>query len=171
MLAERKDLCLKCHNKSVRANGKPIINIANLMNKGKVKHPPFEECDKTCHNPHAAGNVRRLNSPFPENNYTTVTSDAFKLCWECHVSDMIDKATTTDATSFRNGDKNLHFIHINGKKGRSCLLCHSPHATENLHLIKDVVKFGNWEFKMNYEVNEKGGACLPSCHGLKTYNR
>ncbi len=170
LLASRKDLCLSCHNKSVKEDGTPAINFEKLM-KGKTLHPPFEGCEKVCHNPHASSDRRLLDDPFPKNNYLSVASDSFALCWECHGSDMIEKPKSKGATSFRNGDQNLHWVHVHGDKGRSCMMCHNPHSTENLHLIRTDVKFGNWSFKMNYVPNENGGSCLPSCHQQRSYTR
>lgn len=171
LLAKRKDLCLSCHNKAVTTKTKTLSNFEKLMKTSKVMHPPFEDCEKICHNPHSSNDKRLLDLPFPTNNYLSVKSDSFALCWECHGSDMIEKPKTKGATNFRNDDTNLHYVHVHGEKGRSCMMCHSPHATNNQHLIREKVQFGSWQFKMNYKSNENGGSCLPSCHGEKAYTR
>ena len=170
LVAPRKVLCLSCHNKAVKEDGTPAINFEKLM-KSKTLHPPFEDCEKTCHNPHAGTDRRMLNTTFLSNSYVAVVSDSFALCWECHGADMIEKPKTKGATNFRNGEDNLHWVHVNGAKGRSCMMCHSPHATDNLHLIRDNVRFGSWSFRMNYKANENGGSCLPSCHAERSYTR
>ncbi len=172
LLDSRKNLCLSCHNKAITIGTKTTTNIDKLMKTRKVLHPPFEDCEKVCHNPHASQDPRLLNTPFATTNYASpVSSDSFALCWECHGSDMIEKAKSKGATSFRNGETNLHFTHVSGAKGRSCLLCHSPHATNNQHLIRELVPFGKWEYKMNYKSDENGGSCAPGCHTERKYTR
>jgi predicted CXXCH cytochrome family protein len=170
LLASRKELCLSCHNKSTKADKTPAINFEKLM-ASKTLHPPFEGCEKTCHNPHAGSGRLMFNTPFAVGDFTKASTDSFALCWECHGSDMIEKPKSKGATSFRNGEDNLHWLHVSGEKGKSCLMCHSPHATDNLHLIRTTVKFGTWNFNMNYKATETGGSCLPSCHVEKTYTR
>ncbi len=171
LIAARKDLCLSCHDKPIKTETKTIANIGQVMKSSKVFHPPFENCSKSCHNPHASQDSRLLDFAFPNTAYVPYSSDAFALCWECHTSDMIETQKTTGATSFRNADTNLHYVHIHGDKARNCTICHTPHATNNEHLIKESVKFGNWEFRMNYISNENGGSCSPGCHTEKTYTR
>ncbi len=171
LVAKRKDLCLSCHNKSVVTKTKTTINFEKLMKNSKVLHPPFEDCQKTCHNPHASQDSRLLDLPFPLTSYSVAVADSFALCWECHGSDMIEKPTTKGATEFRNGETNLHYTHVHGEKGRSCMLCHNPHATDNDHLIRDKVKFGKWDFRMNYAPTDSGGSCAPACHTEKKYTR
>lgn len=171
LVTKRKDLCLSCHNKSVVTKTKTTINFDKLMKTSNVLHPPFEDCQKTCHNPHASQDSRLLDLPFPSNNYVPAVPDSFALCWECHGSDMIEKPKTKGATEFRNGETNLHFTHVNGEKGRSCMLCHNPHATNNQHLIRDNVRFGKWDFRMNYTPTDSGGSCAPACHTERKYTR
>nr|MDA3952452.1 OmpA family protein [Bacteroidales bacterium] len=77
----------------------------------------------------------------------------------------------TDATNFRNGNVNMHYLHINGEKGRSCNTCHDVHGTKGKFLISDKVLFGNWEMDMNYVVKEFGGSCATGCHAEEEYNR
>jgi predicted CXXCH cytochrome family protein len=136
-----------------------------------VLHKPFKKCSSSCHNPHASANYKLLNSPFTASTYLPVNVDSFALCWVCHENEVIGNAKTSSATSFRNGDTNLHYTHVHGEKGRSCLVCHSPHATNNQHLIRDKVAFGSWEFRMNYLSNENGGSCAPGCHAERKYTR
>ncbi len=172
LIANRKDLCLSCHSKTIKtADAKKLTNFSTLLKTSKVLHPPFEDCEKVCHNPHASQDPRLLNDPFPTNRYLAVASDSFALCWECHGSDMIEKPKSKGASNFRNDDVNLHYTHVHGDKGRSCMVCHSPHATVNLHLIREKVSFGKWEFDMNYKADENGGSCAPGCHKERKYTR
>jgi len=171
LIAKRKDLCLSCHNKAIVVSPKKTLpDLDKLSKTAKTIHPPFKNCSKTCHNAHASQDPRLLDLAFPVNNYLPVSVDSFALCWECHEMDLVQKEKTT-TTSFRNGDKNLHFVHIHGEKGRSCVVCHSPHATNNQFLIRDKVGFGSWEFRMNFQPTETGGSCAPACHQERKYTR
>ena len=84
---------------------------------------------------------------------------------------MLDIDAPKSLTNFRNGEKNLHYLHINGIKGRSCILCHDVHASNNEHLIADKVPFESWWMNLNYKTLENGGSCQPGCHKEKKYTR
>ena len=51
-------------------------------------------------------------------------TENYAICWDCHNKDMALTEVTSTLTGFRNGSRNLHFFHINQKKGRSCKACH-----------------------------------------------
>jgi len=169
--SEQKKLCLSCHNKDVTASGEKAVNIKKLLANSKVIHPPAEKGCVVCHQPHASSNNYLLISAFPKGNYAPAVRDTFALCWECHDSDLLELAKTDAATNFRDGERNLHFVHMNGKKSRSCVICHNVHASANEHLIEDKVQFGGWELPIKYIPTESGGSCFPGCHAQKTYTR
>ena len=77
----------------------------------------------------------------------------------CHDATIIANETDSVNTNFRNGSQNMHWLHINGKKGRSCTLCHDVHGTPNQHLIAKKVWFGSWEMPLEFEKTEAGGSC------------
>lgn len=165
------ELCLSCHNKTISAGNKKITNINQKIKFAKTIHAAIEGGCVSCHKSHASVNNSLLTKLFPQDNYAFAKKDTFSLCFDCHDSGILETEKTTSATGFRNGETNLHFVHINGKKGRNCTMCHDIHATVNEHLILDNVKFGKWSFKMNYIVREKGGTCFPGCHSEKEYIR
>lgn len=171
LITNKKELCLSCHNKSIPTKTKTLSNIAQEEKVSKSIHPPFKKCSASCHNPHASDNSVLLNTPYTTHTYIEVNPDSFALCWECHDTELIKDPQTKTATSFIDGDNNLHYIHVHGEKGRNCLICHSPHATKNQHLIREKVGYGKWEFKMNYKSDENGGSCAPGCHAEKKYAR
>ena len=74
---------------------------------------------------------------------------------------------------FRDGDLNLHWVHVNREKGRTCRACHEVHASSNPFHIRDSVPFGRdkWELPINYEINDTGGSCAPGCHSAQIYSR
>jgi len=171
LVTEQQKLCLSCHNKDVTSDGKKAINMKRLLTESKVIHPPVKsgKCT-TCHQPHASSENYLLISAFPSGQYAKPSYENFAICWECHDSDLLEVEKTTSATNFRDGDRNLHFVHMNGEKGRSCIMCHNVHAANNEHLIEDNVSFGEWELPVKYKPTDSGGSCFPGCHAEKTYN-
>jgi len=74
---------------------------------------------------------------------------------------------TDEATGFRNGERNLHWVHVNKKtKGRTCRTCHEVHASKRPRLVAESVPFGKrgWRLPLNFEKTETGGSCQPGCH-------
>jgi predicted CXXCH cytochrome family protein len=172
LVSEEKTLCLSCHNKDITLDGKKTVNIAKLLANSKTIHPPLENdgC-VVCHQPHGSTNNYLLIGAFPVGNYASAIRDNFAFCWECHDSDLLEVAVTASKTNFRDGAKNLHYLHRTGKNGRTCIVCHNVHASQNKHLIENKVKFGEWELPIRYKSNENGGSCFPGCHSEKTYTR
>lgn len=152
-----EELCLSCHP---IAQGQALIHSA-IPNGG---------CS-LCHQPHGAEYRSLLVETYPEDEYVPALTENFELCFMCHDVDLMNAEQTDWATNFRDGDRNLHQLHIHGEKGRNCKLCHNLHVSKQKFLIKESVVFGNWEMQMNFMENENGGSCLPGCHGQKTYDR
>lgn len=172
LVKEEKELCLGCHNKTITTDSSKTENIKLIIDKGKSVHAAIDmDGCRTCHSPHYSAFPNLLKDAFPAGLYSDSKPENFALCFTCHDSQMIIKANSTTATGFRNGDKNLHFIHINGSKGRNCNVCHNVHASQNEHLINDYISFGKWEMPMGFKVAEGGGSCFPGCHGEKKYQR
>jgi predicted CXXCH cytochrome family protein len=139
---------------------------------GRSVHPPIEtDGCVICHNPHFSDKNFLLAGNFPSGNYAKAIPENFDLCFTCHDSELMMAKTTVTATNFRNGNHNLHFIHINGDRGRNCTICHDVHGSPNEKLIKNSVPFGQWTMNLNYKINENGGSCATGCHGLKQYSR
>jgi predicted CXXCH cytochrome family protein len=159
LLAPQKDTCLGCH-KTIVPQGAAVV------------HAPVAQgaCTK-CHDPHA-GAARLLLAGFPEKPYVPYTGDAYALCFTCHKREMLQYPDTSFATGFRDGERNLHFLHVNNKqKGRSCALCHEIHAGRSPKLIADAVPFGSWRLPIKFAKTDTGGSCAPGCHKPQTYDR
>jgi hypothetical protein len=89
----------------------------------------------------------------------------------CHLSKVFTTEKTTTLTDFRDGDRNLHFIHVNKKtKGRTCRACHRTHASDRPMHMADKVPFGGWEIPINFKSLPKGGSCAPGCHKPRSYD-
>ena len=89
----------------------------------------------------------------------------------CNGNSKIVLAESSTSTGFRNGDVNLHFVHVNKEKGRSCRACHHEHASNQAKHIRDSVPFGRWTMKTEFTKTETGGGCMTGCHLPYKYDR
>jgi predicted CXXCH cytochrome family protein len=113
-----------------------------------------------------------LRENFPAKFYAGYNPDNYKLCFMCHEKSLASDEKTTTLTAFRNGNQNLHFVHVNKTvKGRTCRACHDAHATNNPRHIRDSVPFNAWRLPVGFEKNTGGGSCLPGCHKMYSYDR
>lgn len=160
LLAPEKDICLTCHK--------------NVIPPGaKFLHGPIAEGKCTaCHTPHGGQYPKLLKDEFPATPYVPYTDKEFALCFTCHKRDLVQYPDTSFATNFRDGERNLHYLHVNNaQKGRSCALCHNLHAGNNPALIADSVPFGQWQLPLKFVKTETGGSCAPGCHKPQSYDR
>lgn len=160
LVKTEKETCLSCHPKVLDA-GMTFL------------HGPIQEGRCTaCHRPHGGTERKLLNASFPAAPYVPYTDKAYELCFNCHQRDLLQYPDTSFATGFRDGERNLHFLHVNNaQKGRSCRLCHTLHGGGNDRLIADSVPFGSWTLPLKFVRTEDGGSCAPGCHKPVTYDR
>lgn len=153
-------ICLECHAEVAAGHKYPHAPVAD------------NKC-AACHNPHAAPPATvLLRKNHPTQLYVDYTKDQYGLCFSCHKPELMMYAETAFSTGFRNGIRNLHFLHVNKeKRGRNCNTCHDVHGADNPKLMADSIKFGNWRLDMNFQLSEKGGSCAPGCHRPQQYNR
>jgi len=168
-----KDLCLKCHDKEItKPDGKKIVNIGKHLDENDHKHKALKKRCTGCHDPHFSKDLTvLLKYKYPVKNYTVAMEESYELCFRCHDTDLLMLEKTTTGTQFRNGDQNLHYLHINKNKGRTCMNCHDVHAANNTKLIAKTVKFGRWDMPLNYIDTEIGGSCATGCHKKEEYKR
>lgn len=168
------DVCISCHNKELKAHDGTVLgNIAKIMQVNPIKHGPIQQNNcVACHNPHGSNIFRRLISYFPEEFYAPFDLKEYNLCFQCHPKDTFLQERTTALTNFRDGDLNLHFLHVNKEeKGRTCRACHEIHASTQKAHVRSVVPYGNWEFPLVFQADVDGGTCEAGCHDEKRYNR
>ncbi len=155
-----KDLCLTCHTDIIK---KEYTVLHGPIRDGKCL---------PCHDPHASPNDKLLIKPFSMEMYVPYTDKEYELCFSCHNRDMLLYPETSFATGFRNGDKNLHYVHVNRKdKGRSCIICHNIHGGTLPKMIAIKTGFGNWQLPIRFTKTENGGSCAPGCHKPLVYDR
>lgn len=164
------NLCLRCHDKARRRRDGPLIqNIGEVLSTTAHLHPPFAdgECLE-CHGPHGGKARPSLIAAYPISLYAPFQEDTYELCFQCHDTELVTAPETED-TGFRDGTRNLHFLHVQKSKGRTCRVCHDPHGTDLPHLIQAGVAFGEWQLRLRHEELPTGGRCFPGCHREVTY--
>lgn len=173
---QSQNLCFECHNQPITLpDGSTIVNMQKIMESGKSLHAAVTErgCVE-CHAIHGSDHRRLLVSEYPSTIYFPFSENSYALCFACHDRQLVMEEPTNSATGFRNGDLNLHFVHVNkDKKGRSCRICHDAHASSPEKNIRDSVPYGpgGWKLPLKYEVLETGGKCGGACHAAYEYNR
>lgn len=158
--ASGADLCMTCHNKTKFAK--------------KYVHAPVAAGDCTaCHAPHGTQLHSLLKRAVPAEMYQSFDKANFALCFGCHSNTLADSERTDAETNFRNGMINLHYVHVNKTtKGRSCKVCHDPHASAQPYLIAARIPgFGHWRIPIRYSRTSAGGTCVVGCHKPKSYDR
>jgi predicted CXXCH cytochrome family protein len=168
-------LCLSCHDRPVATpDGRVLTDMARLLADNPDHHGPIREGGCTaCHQPHAADHFRLLLQEYPPEFYAPFEARRYALCFSCHLPDMVTDPSGTGLTSFRDGDRNLHWLHVNQDKGRTCRACHEVHASRRPFHIRETVPFGSggWLLEINFERGEDGGTCTPACHKARAYRR
>jgi predicted CXXCH cytochrome family protein len=173
---EPKNLCFECHNQPIAmADGTKLVNMKKVIETGKSLHGALTQrgCVE-CHDIHGGDHKRLLNDEYPSDMYYPFSENSYALCFSCHDRHLVLDQKTTGATGFRNGDMNLHFVHVNrDKKGRSCRVCHDAHAVSSTQHIRDAVPYGpaGWKLPLKYQANAEGGSCGGACHAPLEYNR
>jgi len=171
------DLCIQCHGKDglTDAAGTTLTNMKTLLENNPVVHAPVANKDcSACHTPHGGPNFRLLVMPYPARFYSAYDPENYALCFTCHDREMVAVPETATLTGFRDGTRNLHYVHVNKtERGRTCRACHEVHASPQAFQIRDGVPYGTqgWVLKLNYQKTATGGTCDKTCHALKTYSR
>lgn len=163
-LQPQEDLCFSCHTE-----------MGEFVSAQTHKHGPAKEGDcNACHDPHGSEYFGILRDNFPTEFYMPYETDNYAICFQCHNKDLALDEKTTTLTGFRDGDVNMHFLHVNKDvKGRSCKACHQVHASSQSKHIRKSVPFGkiNWELPIIFTKLENGGSCVVGCHSPKGYDR
>ena len=165
--------CLACHDRPVKTAGGALTDMKSLLAANKDHHGPIREKNCSgCHQPHGSQDFRLLVKRYPKEFYAPFQPENFALCFGCHESTIPRDERTTTLTDFRDGNRNLHFVHVNqAVKGRTCRSCHETHASNLPSHIRASVPFGKWELPVNFQKAANGGTCSPGCHAPKSYDR
>ena len=168
-------LCLTCHAEPLGVTINEVLPAFIDQIKDKTYlHGPIKENDcGGCHMTHGSDHFRILAAEYPAGFYTSFDETKYELCFGCHEKTLVQTSTTDDLTDFRNGNQNLHFLHVNKEdRGRTCRACHQTHASNQLKHIRKSVPYGGWKnLPINFSKTDTGGLCDPGCHLPKGYDR
>lgn len=166
--------CLVCHAKPIKVDDhRTVPAVAEMANPKLHKHGPIETGDCAgCHGVHGGPHDHLLQRNLAGEFYNPFSEGAYSLCFKCHDKKLVLSPTTEGDTKFRDGERNLHYLHVNKTtQGRSCRACHATHASRFEQQIADSVTFGQWKLPINYQPTETGGSCAPGCHKPQKYDR
>jgi predicted CXXCH cytochrome family protein len=176
LLPRRMDaVCLTCHGKPVTgADGRKIPNMKRTLSS-KFLHGPAQQggCGE-CHEVHGSEHRQLLTREFPVSFYAPFALERYALCFSCHDSQLVVTPKSATLTEFRDGDRNLHYVHVHqDEKGRTCKTCHAVHGSDLPRHMASSVPFegSNWAMPIRYEATADGGRCAPGCHEPQTYRR
>lgn len=166
-------LCYTCHDQEIESeSGETILNMKELIEESAVVHEPaaLGEC-MSCHVSHFSPQHSLLRDMYPNKEYAVYEPANYAMCLECHDAVLIESEFTT-LTGFRDGDRNLHYVHTHREKGRACGLCHQSHAGSLPSLMREQVPFGSggWSLPIGFEKTPFGGTCASPCHDQQSYN-
>jgi predicted CXXCH cytochrome family protein len=153
--------------------GVTLTNYKKFLEENPVVHKPIAAKDcSACHRTHGGDNYRLLVANYPPEFYVPYARANYALCYGCHNDKVVTVEQTTTLTNFRDGSKNLHYVHVHKEdRGRTCRACHDVHAAKQDHRMRDGVPFGStgWVLKINFSKTPTGGSCIKTCHEAKTY--
>jgi predicted CXXCH cytochrome family protein len=154
------DLCYSCHKDN------------RVWRERRFQHGPVAQGNcPACHNPHGSDNAYILRMSFPHRFYAPYEKGIYSLCFLCHKEALATVEKTETVTNFRNGEVNLHRLHVNRKKGRTCRACHDVHASDQEDHLREKFPFGSVDIPLYYVKTETGGRCIPGCHKERGYDR
>jgi len=168
------DLCLSCHDREITtADGRTLTNMAKLLADNPDHHGPIREGSCTaCHQPHDGQRHNMLVADYPPQFYAPFDTERYALCFGCHRPELVTDEHGRGVTRFRKGDVNLHWLHVNREKGRTCRACHEVHASKRPFHIREAVPFGTsgWMLEIHFQQTPTGGSCAPGCHDPQSYS-
>jgi predicted CXXCH cytochrome family protein len=173
LIGDEIDVCLKCHDGAIKVDQYELAHMGQLLARNPEHHGPIKEkgCSG-CHKPHGSQYFRLLTNEYPKEFYTSFRDSKYDLCFRCHDSNLVKEERTTTLTGFRDGDRNLHFVHVNrSPKGRTCRSCHETHASTLPKHIRVSVPFGKWDLPVGFIKTDNGGTCESGCHAVQKYER
>ncbi|UCE60950.1 MAG: hypothetical protein JSU63_04200 [Phycisphaerales bacterium] len=174
--ADERSLCLNCHNRPQEArDGRVIPGMQRELLTSLFQHGPIRAGNcSACHYIHTTSHTNHLRNYFPKDFYDAFNLANYALCFKCHSNRIVLDGRNIWFTGFRDGTRNLHYVHVNRpKKGRTCRTCHELHGS-NLpkHMASEVpFEGGGWAMPVRIKQTETGGRCSPGCHEPREYIR
>lgn len=167
-------ICMTCHDEEIEmASGGVVAAVAEINDPNLFKHSPIRDgqCGG-CHSTHGGDKPLLLRGTVSKEFYQRFSADKYDLCFSCHDERLAKQEQAQGLTHFRNGNRNLHFVHIEqGNRGRGCSVCHSTHASQGDQLIRARVPYGEWQLPITFTKTSTGGNCETGCHQQFPYDR
>ena len=118
----------------------------------------------------SAADPTALVAAYPPAYAQPYATGAAPLCFRCHAEEALLDGTKT---SFRDGRRSLHEVHVRGERGRTCRACHASHPEDQPKLMRTGVPYGTkgWTLKLVYTRSSRGGMCSKTCHAARMYDR
>ncbi|MCB2156307.1 cytochrome c3 family protein [bacterium] len=168
-------VCMDCHDEKIEKDGVELMTaMVRINDPSRFKHTPVAEGEcGGCHTIHGGDQVALLQSAYSTDFHQQFSPENYDLCFECHDERLVQEENVGDLTGFRNGERNLHFVHVaEGEDfARNCRVCHGVHTSTYPMLIRDKVPYGNWMMPIRFEKTETGGTCMTGCHTDYAYDR
>jgi predicted CXXCH cytochrome family protein len=176
LLDTAMSLCFDCHDTEIELpDGRVLANMQEVISNRASLHGPVAQGDCTaCHDIHGGGHERLLTQEYPSSIYYPYTDNAYALCFTCHDRQLVLTETSDAVTGFRNGEQNLHYVHVyKDGRGRSCRVCHDSHASDLSHHLRESIPYGpsGWELPIGFTPTQTGGSCNNGCHKPWGYDR
>ncbi len=190
------EICFKCHSSwTMQPPGQQ--DMAKLFNGNNASFHPVETQGRDtgidpmsfaggrnsmsmvfcgdCHGSDDSGRRGPHGSRFPgilRKNYQTRSFSSLimrdDLCFVCHNFDtyanqsgMVQQASRFNPSLSPKG----HTFHV-GQRNVPCYACHDSHGSPYLPAM---IVTGRMPGIISFSVNANGGTCLPTCHGLRSY--
>jgi predicted CXXCH cytochrome family protein len=174
MIDEPLVVCMECHSKEIRLDKKRVIPAVSELTDGAMhKHGAIRDgqCGG-CHVAHGSDQPAMLAKVYRTSIYQAFAVQRYELCFGCHDVRLVQDQHTTTLTAFRNGERNLHWVHVKeGERGRACAVCHTTHASPNARNIRLTTPYKVWNMPIRFAKTETGGSCAPGCHLPWAYDR
>lgn len=170
-------LCAGCHQDShVRPDGRTVQGMSVLFSGSHLHGPINDGRCSDCHDVHGGEREALLTAHYSDALYLPFSEESYALCFSCHDLALATEKRTAGpgaVTGFRDGDLNLHYVHVTGphESGRSCRFCHDTHASASPRQMRASVPYGEWNLPIRYEPTDTGGSCGAGCHRERSYTR
>lgn len=167
-------VCMTCHDKRIEMKeGGVLTAMTEITDPTTVKHTPIRngQCDG-CHSTHGGDKPLLLRKEYSTKISEPFSAEKYDLCFSCHDKRLADSQQSGGLTNFRNGDLNLHYVHLAKRElGENCRVCHGTHTGKFERLIRDSAQYGQWRMALKFEKTVTGGTCNTGCHPQYSYDR
>jgi predicted CXXCH cytochrome family protein len=187
------DVGTTCHRSHNSPNRKLLAKAAPALcyechddfSKKKSVHSPVAdgECLE-CHAGHKADREALLTKNYDRERSVEFSEKAYELCFGCHEPKAFADPAAADSTGFRDGNRNLHSLHLVGKveagkyklerskRRLSCNGCHLVHGSDQEKLVRGSLERGSMTiYTIQFTKTEAGGTCVVGCHKPQDYRQ